>query len=257
MKEFINKIIRKYSFLSSLFKIKIYNIFVLKKPKDFKKIPIIINNFNQLTYLKELILFLEKNGYVNIIVIDNASTYPPLLAYYKQDYKYLLYQLDRNFGHLSLWESGLISEYINDYFVFTDSDVLFTEECPENFLKHFWNLMQKYPHAYKIGPSLKIDDLPNHFKNKEEVISWESKFWKDEIEPNVFIAHIDTTFALYRPFILPEFSRSLKMNHLRVAGKYSARHQPWYVDQAKLSREASYYLNSIEEVHTHWAKKMK
>ena len=93
MKDIINKILRKFFFLSTLFKVRIFSAFVFKKTKDFRKIPIIINNFNRLTYLKDLIFFLEKNGYVNIVVIDNASTYPPLLEYYKQEYKYKLYQL--------------------------------------------------------------------------------------------------------------------------------------------------------------------
>ena len=47
------------------------------------EIPIIINNFNRLSTLKELLTSLEQRGYNNIHILDNASTYPPLLAYYK------------------------------------------------------------------------------------------------------------------------------------------------------------------------------
>lgn len=46
--------------------------------KDGKEVPIIINNFNRLTTLRLLIEALNKRGYDNIYIIDNASTYPPL-----------------------------------------------------------------------------------------------------------------------------------------------------------------------------------
>ena len=40
-----------------------------------------------------------------------------------------------------------------------------------------------------------------HYKLKEKVIEWESVFWKEEIEPNIFKALIDTTFAVYLSLI--------------------------------------------------------
>ena len=49
---------------------------------DYHDIPVIINNFNRLEYLKKLIESLEIRGYRNIYIIDNLSTYPPLLQYY-------------------------------------------------------------------------------------------------------------------------------------------------------------------------------
>ena len=60
---------------SALFKVNI---------PDAKQIPIVINNFNRLGYLKRLIASLESRGYKNIHIIDNNSTYPPLLEYYEK-----------------------------------------------------------------------------------------------------------------------------------------------------------------------------
>ena len=53
-----------------------------RKPQDYKQTPIIINNFNRLDFLRRLIERLERDGYRNIYIIDNASGYDPLLAYY-------------------------------------------------------------------------------------------------------------------------------------------------------------------------------
>ena len=62
-----------------------YLIELISPPEivDYKEIPIIINNFNRLDTLQKLIASLEIRGYRNIYIIDNLSTYPPLLDYYK------------------------------------------------------------------------------------------------------------------------------------------------------------------------------
>ncbi len=84
-------------------------LFELLRPSqitDYRKIPIIINNFNRLDSMKQLIESLEKRGYTNIFIIDNLSTYPPLLEYYNTC-KYTVFRLDRNIGMNALWGSGL------------------------------------------------------------------------------------------------------------------------------------------------------
>ena len=75
---------------------------------------------------------------------------------------------------------------------------------PDDFIEKFILLLQKYPKALKAGFSICIDDLPDHYKLKEKVIEWESVFWKEEIEPNIFKALIDTTFAVYKPYFIGE-----------------------------------------------------
>ena len=52
------------------------------KKINYKDIPIIINNYNRLEMLTKLIHSLESKGYHNLYIIDNQSTYPPLLEYY-------------------------------------------------------------------------------------------------------------------------------------------------------------------------------
>ena len=58
--------------------------------------PIIINNYNRLEYLKDLIAWLESAGMKKIYIIDNLSTYPPLLEFYKK-IKYTVFKLDKNY----------------------------------------------------------------------------------------------------------------------------------------------------------------
>lgn len=224
-----------------------------RKPKDLKKIPIIINNYNQLDYLKRLIDALEKRGYSNIYIIDNASTYPPLLEYYMHC-PYTVYKLKDNLGYLALWKSGLFELFKRDYFVYTDPDVEPVEECPDDFMERFYNLMRKYKYSAKVGFSLRISDLPDCFGNKQKVIEWESKFWKKEAEPNVYKAPIDTTFALHRPFTFSTSREEEKM--LRVGEPYTLRHLPWYVDPDNMSENMKYYIEKSQQ-STHWTQNMK
>ena len=223
------------------------------KPEDFFEIPIIINNFNRLTYLKELINSLESRGYKNIYIIDNKSTYPPLLEYYKK-IPYKVFLLEQNLGYLALWKSSIHKKFKNQYFVYTDSDVVPIDECPNNFIQYFYELMQIYPRASKIGCALRIDDLPNCYKNKNKVIEWETKFWNREIKKDIYRAPIDTTFALYRPN-----AKGPAYNHdfmLRIGGLYQAKHLPWYNDDQNLTEEEQYYINHTK-TSTHWTVEYK
>lgn len=249
MYNFATKIYYKFRWIWINFKGALFG----KKVNNFKNIPIIINNFNQLTYLKKLVSFLEEKGYNNIYIIDNASTYPQLLEYYSTSKHEVIY-LKENIGYKALWETSLFKKFRNSYYVYTDPDVLPIEDCPDNFLEYFYNLLQKYKRAQKVGFSLKIDDLPSCFKNKGQVIKWEKNFWNKELDTNIYSAPIDTTFALYRPFAHGE-ANFVELN-IRTGYPYQARHLPWYNNSEKLTDEQLYYISQCNKI-THWTEKMK
>lgn len=220
---------------------------------DPYKIPIIINNFNRLSYLIKLTSSLEKKGYHNIFIIDNKSTYPPLLDYYK-NCKYSVIKLDNNVGFRSIWDTNIYKRFWHSYYVYTDVDMEICEECPSNFMEFFISLLEKYPMCQKVGFGLKIDDLPDCYMMKDEVIRHEQQYWEDEIEPGLYNACIDTTFALYRPFT--GSSANAQRLNLRTGGDYLIRHLPWYQDTQNPTDEDKYYTNSISQ-STHWSVKNK
>jgi len=229
----------KRRFLAVIFKSKI---------SDAKQIPIIINNRNRLEYLLKLIDALVERGYNNIYIIDNFSSYPPLLEYY-QSCKYPVFRLKENVGHLALWDTGIYKQFIKDYYVYTDPDVVPINECPNDFLEHFWSHLKSNKRVQKIGFSLKIDDLPKCFKDKDKVINWESQFYEKEVLNLFFEGFIDTTFALYRPWM--RAGKGALM--YRSKFPYQARHMPWYVDSENLSSEEQFYIDN-STTSTHWTK---
>ena len=224
----------------------------LKNKFNYKQIPIIINNFNRLTYLTDLIGSLEKRGYTNLYIIDNMSTYPPLLDYYKTT-PYKVYHLNQNIGLSALWDSEVFSDFKDQYYVYTDSDLKIVEDCPDDFLLIFYVLLNKYPKYDKVGFSIKLDDLPDHYQNKEAVTKWEKALNIYKLENLAHEAIIDTTFALYRP---SKVVTKLMYDALRVDKPYQVYHLPWYENTNALNEEQLYYFNNLsKKVFTQWSIK--
>ena len=113
------------------------------------------------------------------------------------------------------------------------------------------NTLKKYPKVQKVGFSLKIDDLPDKYEYKKQVIAWEKKFYDNQIDNKLYLARIDTTFALHRPYASISTKGRYKM--IRTSYPYTARHLPWYNDSANLSEEETFYINHVE-IGTHWSK---
>lgn len=230
---------RKYIYIMGL-----YNKSKISSHFD---IPIIINNRNRLTFLQQLITALEIRGYKNIHIIDNNSNYKPLLEFYN-NCPYNIFRLDENIGSLALWQTKIYKQFFNDYYVYTDSDVVPAEDCPHNFLQVFHEKMKIDKSVMKVGLGLKIDNLPDCYSRKNEVLKWEKQFNESLTSDGYYNAIVDTTFALYRPFV-SQGASSLKM--LRSQHPYMAHHMPWYNDCNNLDSEEIFYVSNAR-TDTHW-----
>lgn len=232
--------------------VRLLDVFYLTKPRYFQDVPIIINNYNRLTMLRHLIAGLEERGYHNIWVIDNNSTYPPLLKWMEEvQNKYYFIRLHHNAGHLSLFETGLYKRFWKGYYIYTDSDISLPGNFPVNFVERLWGGMQRKLYLEKCGCALRIDNIPDTFSKKQQVVDWERQFWKfciDDAE-EMYRGGVDTTFALYRPMIIPNLSPNV---NCRVAGELTVVHAPWYVDSNNLSEEEKYYIEHCQ-TSTHWS----
>jgi hypothetical protein len=220
----------------------------MSKIKDAKSIPIIINNRNRVTALRQLIDSLTTRGYYNLHIIDNDSTYPPLLSFY-ETCPHKIHRLGYNGGYLALWHSGLIRQFGGDFFVYTDADVVPIAECPEDFMALWLAELKQNSRVFKIGFSLKIDDLPAHYSHRQKVIDWEQQFYQQPVTASYYDALIDTTFALYKPGMLG--GALVRLPAYRSAPPCQARHLPWYVDSAQPDEEERYYIEHAQTT-THW-----
>ena len=226
------------------------------KVTNYKDIPIFITSYNRLDCLQRLITFLEQHNYNNIYIIDNNSSYPPLLEFLKNT-KYKVYFMKKNYGHKVFWECGKFNKIIkNQYYVVTDPDVLPVEECPDDFLEIFYKILMNNPSLSKVGFSLKINDIPEHYDLREYVIKWEKHFYDKKYKfenIDIYDAEIDTTFALYRPNI----DMQLYAKGIRTGYPYECRHLPWYKNSKLKTDEDLYYIKTVNKDLSLWAEHLE
>lgn len=219
---------------------------------NYFQIPVFLIAYNRLEALQKLVGWLEGAGYSNIHIIDNASTYPPLLAWLEAS-PHHVHRMDKNYGHLVLWDSGKFKDIIDKQnFVLSDCDILPDEQCPHDVVERLASVLERYPNFTKVGLSLRIDDLPEHYSLKAQVLEWEAPFWEHVLEDGaLYEAAVDTTFAYYRPGIAPKDPRWWRS--LRTAAPMTARHLPWYSDTARPTEEDIYYQTHLKEMSSQWS----
>ncbi len=253
MKEALFQLNKKFKLFLNLQKIKKARSAVkntLSLEESFK-VPIIINNYNRYTFLLQLISWLEKNNYSNIVILDNDSTYPQLLEYYKAT-KHKVIFLKKNVGYMALWKTDVFEQFKKGFYVYTDPDVIPNEKCPSDVIFKLFTVLQNYSNIEKAGTALRISDLPDSYDKKKDVLEWEKIHWQKPVEKNLYDALVDTTFALYRPFA---YGNAEMCKAYRVDGKYEFLHLPWYIDSNNLTEEEKFYRNNVSKTSSYWSSK--
>jgi hypothetical protein len=188
-------------------------------------------------------------GYTRLHILDNDSSYPPLLDYYRRmERDVRIIRLGANVGHTAIWDVNILSRFrIRGPFVYTDPDIIPIGECPPHVLDFFLEVLAAYPDRSKVGFGLRIDDLPSRYKFKDKVVAWESQFWEKNITPKLYDAPVDTTFALYRP------GSGYNLSAIRSGYPYLARHYPWYENSDQPTAEQAYYVQRAKPGTNNWS----
>ena len=217
-------------------------------------IPVIIINYNRCQTLMQMVDWLQNlEDAVSIIIIDNASTYPPLLQYYDSlDFSNV--QVMRFEKNHRLKKMIAISQTMQqfDYYVITDSDLIPYHDTKGDILSRMKTMLAKYKDINHVGASLAIHDLPEHYPLKEAVESWESQFWDKPREKDVYDACVDTTFGMYRG---DSYAMEL-YPALRLGKNYSLKHVDWYLDPLNISAEGQHLMEFSTSVST-WNTRLK
>jgi hypothetical protein len=209
-------------------------------------IPIFVNSRDRLTCLRQQLKWFSDAGYLNIAILDNASTYSALEAFLR-DCPYLVLRLKRTLGHTALWRIRELRPVIHaKWFAYTDPDILPIESCPWDVIPHLYAVMKRHPDYVKAGLGLLLADIPDHYYLKQFVLRGQENLYGRQIEPCVYEADTDTTFALYRPGTPYAVAPAL-----RTRGDYQARHLSWYADSAHLDKEDQYYRDHALDTVTH------
>jgi hypothetical protein len=214
-------------------------------------IPIFVNNRDRLTSTKTLCDWLLKAGTKKITVLDNDSSYGPLLEWYRSLPDGVEVVRQGNLGPWGAWSTGRLQTQANPYIV-TDSDCVPSECCPLDLVDRLLKLLRDNPGCGKVGPGLRLDNIPDlsrDFITNGDGKGWEGEgvFWKRRHSISAFYAPIDTTFAIYN-----EHSQwvGAGWQNLRMDMPYVVEHTPWYIEKP-FSEEEQYYRDHADRTWSH------
>jgi len=211
-----------------------------------QKIPVILNSRNRLSCLKLMVDWLKTDAMADITILDNDSTYAPLLDYYKTlDCNVVM--LGKNYGHTALYSWGGHHKLNSQYFIYSDPDLMPKEDCPKDLIPHLLALKKEHFFFNKIGVMLETTDIPDHYRHKAEVLRMHKNYCHNRLK-NCFVSHVDTTFAIY-DIERTAGSQHYMRNCLVTDRPYVMRHLPWYVDSSNLSEEDKYYARTADATH--------
>ena len=203
----------------------------------WQDIPVFINSRDRLIPLQRLLPWLLRAGFRRVYILDNASTYPPLLEYYNSLHGCAeVIVLGENLGYQAIWRSGILERMaIRTPYIYTDSDVVPADSCPAAVVERLLEVLGRYPLLCKAGLSLRCSDI-TYFEAKEMRQRQElMRFVR--MEPDCFFQEVDTTFALYRNkrhYSLVEAAA--------LASPAELLHLPWYYDYKDLPEDEAYYM---------------
>lgn len=218
------------------------------------KVPAFVPCHDNPSYCQIMLEQLINIGFNDIFFLDNKSTTSDMQSWLEKAEKYsTVIRLGENLGPRDSITSRRIFPQLPKYFCLTDPDVEFNPHLPENFIEYLIRLTEFY-NVGKAGFALNIaersqmkDDAFKVDDNRFCIWEWEEKFWRHPLAETadgdrVYRANIDTTFALYnKKYFNPQ--RFLKA--VRIAGRFTARHMPWYKEsRIPKQEELNYAKNS-------------
>lgn len=225
-----------------------------------KSIPIVILNRDRLNPLVEQVAVLKSKGYNNIIVIDNQSTYQPLLDWYSLNlvdvfYNNITANSNTAFRDLVAAKHPKFTAIVSNWYVFNDSDIIPLSTVPDNFVDDLVYYAIRHQKT-KVGMSIKIDDINLDYPLNAWVHGYESSYWTNGIkdgEVELYPHPIDTTFAVHAPNTQPTWSNDT----LRVGVPYIVKHAPFYYDPENLPDDEKYYLAHMNKQSSNWSSKVE
>ncbi len=234
---------------------------------------IFIMNWNWLDWTKKQAEFFTDCGHT-VIIVDNCSTYPPLLEWYKTcPYKVITTEgVELVTYNRFVWEMNLPELHTTDkYYGVTDSDLGFAG-IPKDFAEVLVADIERTPTILKSGFSLSIEDLPDN----EYAVRYrksESNNFSNKDEYGFYGIPLDTTFCVYSKDRCSNMDRthpvpgevSPELFYLdetyfykshRSPEPYMAKHLPWYMDINNLTEEQCYHISVSKHGSVYYFKEV-
>lgn len=206
--------------------------------------PIIIICYNNWKYVNNTIYQItkvNKNYKDNIIILDNKSNEQDTINFLtKTDIKVIFNNANHG-PRINQWNNTHIFNILPDIFIHTDADLQFNQNLPSNFIEIMVELAEKYNTA-RFGFALDISDhekmYTGTYNEGVSIYEWEKQLWEKRVDNSdyeIYQHGVDTTFSVVRkngPFTYD----------MRIAGDFTCKHLPWYVENPFLNIYDNYLL---------------
>lgn len=224
------------------------------------RMPVLIPAFNNPTYVKGIVAQLLRFPKLKPIVFDNGSTFQPTFDLYAEytargltPNRMSVCLLGRNLGPRAVWYDPDFMRQLPQHFAITDPDLDLNPHLPDDFAETLIRITQTY-RIGKAGFALSLEDRDRMLSTPFRHANGWFRIWESEaahwasplIDPNfppLYRAHLDTTFAVYNQ---AWFNRNQPFEGIRVAGCFTARHLPWYIENGLPAEEEEFYRRAAE-----------
>lgn len=223
--------------------------------------PVLVPCFNNPSYSDAMLHQLLARGFRDITFIDNASDSSEMHAWLDTAAQSgaKVERLNENLGpRQSIFANNRLTR-LPRWFCVTDPDIQFNAALPPDFLATLADTMLRH-RVGKAGFALNIS-RPKALRqdkfaigNKDyHIWEWEQQFWANRVEftpggDPVYRADIDTTFALHDR---QEFNDQKFLAALRIGGRMTAEHLPWYPAVQMTESELAHYRASQKFSYYH------
>lgn len=226
-------------------------------------IPILINNRDLLDCTRAAVEFFLDIPDTTIVLVDQASTYGPLLDWYLDECPVRVHALEQNTGPRG--GQAVLNQVISKlppstvhYWFAVEPDLDYST-LPKDFLYELIDGLQKFPQVQAAGLGLRIDDIPQLDGGEERfIVETEAKFWADHPagdlppehpgfaareamkkfhaeHPRWNLAGCDMAGVLHRSNWNGDYTGVRSTVHV-------VRHLPWYHTDANRPADFEYYL---------------
>ena len=225
------------------------------------RLPVLIPAFNNPTYVDGMVRQLLGFSGLRPVILDNGSAFPPAQALYRRYVadglapdRVLVLPLGQNLGPRAIWQDPGVLRALPRHFCLTDPDLELNPALPADFAATLIRVTDAF-RIGKAGFALRLDDRDlmvdtpfRHADGWKRIWESEAAHWRDPVsldgvEEPLFRAEIDTTFALYDQ---AHFDPARPFPAIRVAGRFAARHLPWYRDTGLPAEEEAFYRRAAE-----------
>lgn len=212
------------------------------------RIPIIIicyNNYKYVNHMIEQLIRVNSDLKPNLYIMNNGSDDPETVEFLRNcaftDIKIL--HRENNGPWIRPETNADLFERLPDKFILTDPDLELNANLPPDFVNVLCELSEKYEKS-KVGFAISIHDIDKMYPYEymKPICEWEYKYWifhcfdekYNNVEPyEIYHAELDTTFALIN-------KKHWVNSTLRIAGDFTCRHLPFYINNGVMSLEDEY-----------------